>query len=154
MHKKISKMIEEAYSKNLPEEKIEELAERMSLFVHNADWEDQKALAEDLDFIIYGPHFTKEKAMQAVSHMVNEDGTTGQHWTCEETRSVAESKGIYFSAEKFNEYDWYYVMNMLYSDYYNVLGNNTDSYAKMAMAWLRDKDAPEGKAKKYCYAMK
>lgn len=154
MHKKIKKLIEEAYEKKLPEEKIEEMADKISAVIHGIDEEEQRSLVEDLDFIIYGPHFTKEKAMYAVSQMVNEDGTTGQHWTCEETRSVAESKGVIFANERFNEYDWYYVLNMLYSDYYNILGNNTDNYAKMALAWLRDKDAPEGKAKKYCYAMK
>ena len=35
---------------------------------------------------------------------------------------------------------------MLYSDYSGVFGNNVETYAKMAKAYLTDPDAEEGKA--------
>ena len=69
-----------------------------------------------------------------------------------ETTQVANSSGIKF--DKFNEYDWNYVMNMIYSDYVSILGSNVSSYAKMSEKFLMDKDAPDGKALRYAMAMK
>ena len=51
----------------------------------------------------------------------------------------------------FNEYDWNYVMNMMYSDYYGAVPNDVNSYIRLAVKFLEDKDAKEGKA--YCYYM-
>lgn len=42
-----------------------------------------------------------------------------------------------------------FVMNMLYSDYYNVLGSDTATYVKMSKAWFEDPDVSEGKAYRY-----
>lgn len=98
---------------------------------------------------IYGKHFNEWLLKQAVSTMKNEDGSTGGHWTLEQTNQVAKSTGIEFT--KFNEYDWNYVMNMMYSDYYGAVANDTSSYVRLAIKFLEDKDAKEGKA--YCYYM-
>lgn len=38
---------------------------------------------------------------------------------------------------------------MLYSDYYNIFGNDSNSYIQLATAWLNDPDVPEGKAWRY-----
>ena len=84
--------------------------------------------------------------------MVNEDGTKGIHWSLADTTSVAKSNGIVF--EKFNEYDWCYVLNMIYSDYYGSVSNDISTYVRMASSFLNDKDAPKGKALKYYLAMK
>lgn len=78
--------------------------------------------------------------------------TITEEWTMMETTQVANSSGIKF--DKFNEYDWNYVMNMIYSDYVSILGSNVSSYAKMAEKFLMDKDAPDGKALRYAMAMK
>jgi hypothetical protein len=40
-------------------------------------------------------------------------------------------------------------MNMLYSDYYNVLGSDTATYVKMSKAWFEDPNVSEGKAYRY-----
>lgn len=84
--------------------------------------------------------------------MVNEDGSFGGHWTLEQTTSVAKNNGVEF--DHFNEYDWCYVMNMLYSDYYGSIPNETSVYLKMAKKFLDDKDAKDGKAYRYWLAMK
>ena len=39
----------------------------------------------------------------------------------------------------------HYLMNMLYSDFEGVLGDNADIYMKMACAYIDDPDADEGK---------
>jgi len=111
---------------------------------------------EDLEYYLYkeihGCHFTDWLVAKATSKMINEDGTTGAHWTIEQTTLVARQNGIRF--DKFNEYDWNYVMNMVYSDYYGVVANDVSVYTKIAKKFLEDKDAPEGKALKYYLAMK
>lgn len=101
---------------------------------------------------VYGCHFNKWLLDKATKELVNEDGSKGAHWTLEQTTSVAKSNGIEFT--HFNEYDWNYVMNMIYSDYFKSGGNNTTFYFELAKSFLMDKDAPDGKALKYYLAMR
>lgn len=101
---------------------------------------------------MYGCHFNEWLLEKALKNMINEDGTTGCHWTLEQTNSLAKQYTITF--DKFNEYDWNYVMNMIYSDYYGAISNEVSSYVKLAKAFLMDKDAKEGKAFTYYMAMK
>lgn len=70
----------------------------------------------------HGPHFNEEHARKAVSKMENEDGSRGQHWSIEETTALANQHGIRLD-DKFNKYDWYVALNMVYSDYYKVIIN-------------------------------
>lgn len=97
--------------------------------------------------LMLNPDFTKETAEYAVSKMKNEDGTEGGHWDYDTTTSVLKSKGY-----DFNPCDWYYVLNMVYSDYF-AKDQPDDYYFKLAYDFLKDKDAPAGKAKKYFLAM-
>lgn len=97
----------------------------------------------------HGPHFNEEHARKAVMKMENEDGTRGPHWSLEETSDLASQYGISLSG-KFNRYDWFVALNMVYSDYYKVLlnitgSNNIKHYIEFAKAWLNDKDIDEGK---------
>ena len=96
---------------------------------------------------VYGDHFSEDLAIKAVKCMDNVDGSSGEHWTLEQTTNVAKQFSISF--EFFNKYDWYYVLNMMYSDYYKLFGSNTDTYVKLAKAWLEDPDVEEGKAYRY-----
>lgn len=66
---------------------------------------------------MYGPHFNEECALKAVSKMENEDGSRGEHWSLEETTSIANQYGINLKGEKYNKYDWYVALNMIRSDY-------------------------------------
>ena len=97
--------------------------------------------------LMLNPMFTRETAEYAVSKMKNEDGTEGGHWDYDTTTSVMKSKGY-----DFNPCDWYYVLNMVYSDYFSK-DQPDDYYFKLAYDFLKDKDAPAGKAKKYFLAM-
>lgn len=97
----------------------------------------------------HGPHFNEEHARKAVMKMENEDGTRGPHWSIEETTTLASQYGITLGS-KFNRYDWFVALNMVYSDYYKVIinitgSNNTKNYVEFAKAWLNDKDIDEGK---------
>ena len=102
---------------------------------------------------MHGCHFTAYTLEKALKHMQNEDGSTGGHWSLSQTTSLANANKVDFA--NFNEYDFNYVMNMMYSDYYGHLNSNDSStYIKLAKAFLYDKDAPEGKAFRYYLAMK
>lgn len=106
----------------------------------------------DLYESIYGCHFCDWLYDEAVSKMENQDGAKGAHWSQREIAEYAKSKGVRYSC--FNEYDLAYAMNMAYSDYYGAVADNTETYFKVALAFLQDKDAPEGKAYLYWKAMR
>ena len=116
------------------------------------DYEMYEELELELYTEVYGFHFNEWMLKCALENMHNEDETKGGHWTLEETNSVARQHGIEFI--HCNQYDWNYVMNMIYSDYYGSVSNETSAYVKLAKKFLQDKDAPEGKALKYYLAMK
>lgn len=117
--------------------------------------ETNKSLYEDLETflykMIYGCHFSKVMLETALKRMENKDGSRGGHWSVEQTNNVAKSNGVSFV--NFNEYDFNYVMNIMYSDYYGAVSNEVSSYLKLALAFLEDRDAPEGKALRYYLAM-
>lgn len=118
--------------------------------------ETNKDTYETLQVYLYkelnGCHFNEWMLNQATEHMKNEDGTTGPRWNLEETTSVAKQYGVHF--QDFNAYDWNYTMNMIYSDYYGSIPNEIGSYVKLAVKFLNDKDAPNGKALKYYLTFK
>ena len=86
----------------------------------------------------------RETAMQWAERMQNADGSTGPHWTMEQTTAVAESMGI--QAPVVTRWAWGVAMNMMYSDYYPVAVefglNRPEFYAALAKAFLLDKDGP------------
>ena len=97
--------------------------------------------------LLLNPHFTRESSKYAVSMLKNKDGSIGEHWDYDTTTRVMESRGY-----KFVACDWYYVLNMIYSDYYKS-GRSDDTYIELAYDFLEDHDAPKGKAKRYYKAM-
>lgn len=88
--------------------------------------------------------FTEGDAKEWTANMQNADGTTGPHWTMEQTTAVAESMGI--QAPVVPRWAWGVAMNMMYSDYYPVAVefglNRPEFYAALAKAFLLDKDGP------------
>jgi hypothetical protein len=79
----------------------------------------------------------------------------GGKWSAEQIKPVAQKYGIPTEGEKF--WEFYAVMNMLYSDYYGVAKKynalNADFFADMAMAFISDKDAVENKVAAYYEAV-
>ena len=94
--------------------------------------------------------FTEADARRWTEHMENDDGSTGPHWTLEQTTAVANSVGVHV-----DPWVWYAALNMEYSDYYKVAKkynlDRPEFYADMAKAFLFDKDAPEAKEKISAY---
>ena len=111
-------------------------------FIHDLKTENYtkyKSLELDLYKTAYGEHLNEELALEWVSEMENKDGTKGQHWSVDQTSQYAG---------EFNKWDWYAVMNMMYSDYYNQKFD-TNTYIELAKDWLNDKDVGDGKTLKY-----
>ena len=84
--------------------------------------------------------FTREDAEKWVSHMENEDGSRGAHWTMEQTDAVKKATGA-----DVRPCIWWAAMNMVRSDYYGVAAkyglDRPEFYADLAKAFLMDKDA-------------
>lgn len=100
---------------------------------------------------------TDDEARAWVAKMENEDGSIGEHWTEDQTSAAARSIGVDLSAV--GTAAWYAAMNMIYSDYYGVAHeyglNRPDFYAKLAQAFLMDKDAgsPQRKIAAYYHCV-
>ena len=67
------------------------------------------------------------KKIQAVK---NKDGTEGEHWTVDQTSQYAGNH---------DKYDFYVVMNMMYSAHCNPKFDEA-TYAQLTKDWLDDKD--------------
>lgn len=90
----------------------------------------------------------KETAEEWMKSLKNEDGSSGPHWTMDQTKQVMTKRG--FDCDPI---EWWAAMNAVYSDYAKVAKkhnvNNIDFYADLAKAWLYDTDAVDGKAAAY-----
>lgn len=95
---------------------------------------------------------TREAAESWVAGMKNADGSTGAHWTMEQTKQVQAQKGIGLDPVKF-----WVAMNMMFSDYATAAEkagvSTTDFYADLAKAFLVDKDAVPDKLDRYYCAI-
>lgn len=87
-----------------------------------------------------GRPFDREMAQEWVHRMQNADGTTGPHWTMEQTEAARAQHGVNCDPLAF-----WVAMNMVYSDYAKVAekvnANKMEFYVYMAKAFLDDKDA-------------
>jgi hypothetical protein len=143
----------------LTEERIRERIEK--LVKHGTNAEDAMELAALMYVQRHEPHvhreFTEEIAEAWVERLENTDPAKphGGKWSAEQIKPVAQKYGIPTEGEKF--WEFYAVMNMLYSDYYGVAKKynalNADFFSDMAMAFISDKDAVENKVAAYYEAV-
>lgn len=83
----------------------------------------------------------REQAEYAVSQMRNKDGSVGEHWGYTKTTEELNKKDF-----DFNPAEWYYVLNMVYSDHYSP-NFQAEIYVDLAKDILSDADAPKGATK-------
>ena len=113
-----------------------EMAEHLKKYCPEIYW----AMVTKLHCLLHGMHFDEDTAKMAVSKMHNADGTIGGHWSKDDTDKLALAHGVEHKC------DFYYAMNMLYSDLSVAMGTSADVYAKMAKAlYFDDPDMVEGK---------
>ena len=90
----------------------------------------------------------REEAQQWVRKMKNADGSTGEHWSFDQTYQLMKQRNIDCEPAEF-----YATMNMLWSDYGKVAEKfgltGVEFWAELSKAFLMDKDAEEGKLMLY-----
>lgn len=95
-----------------------------------------------------GEETDKAKLCEWVDHMENADGTTGPHWSRHEAEVIHAKYGIFCG-----ELEFYVALNMMYSDYCRAAekagASTVELYARMAEAFLNDKDAQPDKLERY-----
>lgn len=144
--KKYIEKILETRNSTKEEELIHVMSKAMKeLRVHDDD--EYEEIVCELYEILHGEVLSDEICEHWVSHMVNKDGTIGEHWNLAETNQIAKQLGIVLSA--ITPHEWYATINMMYSDYYGSVSNDVTTYAKMAQDFLKDSDAKEGKLYRY-----
>ena len=105
-----------------------------------------------------GDHFresakmiSREEAMRWAERMENADGTTGPHWTMDQTSAVADANGV---GKDIPRWAWGVTMNMMYSDYYDVARkfgvNVPEFYAELARAFFDGQGRPRPRGKALC----
>lgn len=95
------------------------------------------------------PKFCRRMAIAWVSGMKNADGTTGQHWSMEQTEQLLEQRGLMIDPTAF-----WVAMNAVYSDLSPTLKKygitSVDAYVDIARAfWFDDTDAVPDKLAAY-----
>lgn len=122
---------------HIVDELLEELKEK--------DEHEYKHIAYKVHKIAYGGHLGRELAEKWCMEMENKDGSHGGHWTWEQTEEVRKQYAPQQEAS-----DFFAIMNMVYSDYYNQRFD-TATYIQLALDWLNDKDVGGCKTLKYYY---
>lgn len=130
------------YAENNTKETMIELANTISNFIEDMRTKHEievEALMNDIKTTVV-PYLFEDEAREALKKLVNEDGTTGPHWSKSQTDDVARKYGIDLTTHKFNDWDFYTAMNLTYSDMYNR-DFQTEHYVSISKSfWLCDKD--------------
>lgn len=98
-----------------------------------------KAYKIKIKGMAYNYEIDEELAKEIVSNMK----PLGEYWTIEE---ISNANG----EDNHRIEDMYIVMNSMANDYQNVISlDDTDTYVRLARAWLDDEDGKEHKVWKY-----
>lgn len=132
------------YSMNATHENMDEMAYR-----HGSKEGMMGGRAYSMDDKTQIQPLTRETAMEWTQKMKNADGTTGPHWTMNQTQQVMTQHGLDCDPVEF-----WVALNATYSDFCKALkkyGISTiDAYVDFAKAfWMDDKDAEPNKLARY-----
>ena len=112
---------------------------------------------DDRDMRDYGDTLKLSKAdiQQWKQMLKNEDGTHGAHYEMSQIMDIADKHNVRF--KEFDEKDLCMTVNMLYSDYCEVVKRYVSPdkeltfFVEMAIAFLCDRDGPEASEKLALY---
>lgn len=106
-----------------------------------------------LGAIEYNNYMTVDEAMDAASHLVNDDATPAPHWKMDEAKAFLTSRNIPIEDKPYYNFPALWLtMNMLYSDFatpvIEMLGSDDNekvatAFYKMAVKRLKDVDKPK-----------
>lgn len=89
----------------------------------------------ELDVLVNGEYMDWCLAKEAVEDMLHDNGKTGERFSKDTTNSHAKRFGFHEDEEA----DFYFVMNMMYSDYCLIVGEDENRYAEFAKSLSRIK---------------
>lgn len=115
----------------------------MEKYFNKLSDEDFCNLYNEIYETIYGEKLSIDKAKTLVDKMK----PYGQHWSLEEVKTMTPNIDCPVATK-------YYVINMLYNDFHDLLEEDTSKYTSMVKLWLEDEDGPIGEVKAYRYATK
>ena len=128
----IDKIVENGKDEDM--EKLSEMLVEITCKMKELHYDKYEYYKMCLYELAYGKTISDEMREEIVERI-------GEHWTLAETETVRSKYG--YSDILPNEFN--VVMNMAYSDYSDVFGDNLDLYAKFSKAFIKDDDAKEGK---------
>ena len=141
----INKIIESDDNEKM--EKLKDLLENTITYLKGTDYDEYEKIECKLYEIVEGKKLTEEKAKEWVDKMI-----PAAKWTMTETNDVRGKFNVDIPA-----IDFYVLMNMLYSDFGDVIGENItndilEKYVKLAEDWYYDEDINlDGHEKLYEY---
>ena len=111
-------------------------------YIKATDLQKYREIECSLYEIVEGKRLNEEKALKWVSEM-----NPSAKWTMEDTTRVKEEMRVDIPSV-----DFYVLMNMLYSDFGKSVGDDVETYVKLARDWYYDEDTKkDGGEKLYCY---
>lgn len=145
----LKNMVNDLMSTRDGQKKLDEILDTMDMYleeVHVKAPELYHKMKTQLYICVYGYHFDKSMLECAYESMVNDNNSAAPRYSIEECEQMGRRLGVRFT--DYNVYDYAYTVNMFYSDYCQVLGDDKTIYAKMAQKFLDDPDAPDHGATK------
>lgn len=121
-------------------EELCEIMEEMMCHMKECDYETYHKYKLKIYEMANGKVLTKEMAENWVRSMM----PYHEHWTIEQATEAMKQYGYSYS-----QVDWYATLNMMYNDYCDTVGENTEMYIKLANDWLNDEDAIKDKLYMY-----
>lgn len=97
-----------------------------------------------------------ETAKKVVDNLKNEstEHPKGEKWAKETTLRTFRDMGKPTSSDKYSENGVYFAMNMVYSDFFPMYGDDVRKYVEHAYLFLKDKDYNGRYSKEKWYALK
>lgn len=124
---------------------LKEYPEKMKFALEELYQEYPEMAEKFVNLAVIGKHLTEDMLEKAINGMEFSGSVTP--WTINQTNDVAKSLGIIF--EKFNQYDFNFMMNWYLSDMAEVWGTDAIKYGKYSYYMLTndpDNECPSERA--------
>lgn len=107
-------------------------------YIKATDLQKYREIECSLYEIVEGKKLNEEKAKRWVSEM-----KPSAKWSIEDVKGIKTDIPLI---------DFYVLMNMMYTDYSDIFGEDIETYVKLSEAWYYDKDTNKKESEKlYCY---
>ena len=118
-------------------ETLSELLEDTMEIIKDYDKECYKKMEMQLYKMAYGSHLNRTMA----EDIVNKMRPFGEKWSYEETKNMQRQRGI----NDIDEPSFYTVINSGYNDYNDLFNEDTESYIRFTIDFIKDEDAKQDK---------